>query len=447
MRSVRSLLVLALIGAGLGAYIYFVDLKKPLASEAENKKPKVFAVEADKIEELQVTTASGEARLKKTAGGWDLVAPEALKADETEASGIASGLSTLEEQRMVDENAPDLAQYGLAPPKVDIAFKKSGDADFTHLQIGDKTPTGGDLYAKASGSNKVFLIPGYLENTFNRSPFDLREKTVLRFDRDKVDRVTIANPTGEIQLARGGSTWAVAKPVAARAEYASIEGLIGRLQSAQMKSIAAKEAADLKQYGLDKPAATVTVGAGSSRATLMIGKATPENSGMVYAKDAARPEVFTVEGALADDLKKPATEYRRKDVFDFRAFNATRVEVTRDNVTMAFEKVKGDGKDVQDKWRQVLPAPRDVDQPKVENLLNKLSGLRVQSFAEAKTKTGVDAPVLTVVAKYDEGKNEERLVFGKVGADVFAARKDEPGAAKIDGNEFDEAIKALDALK
>jgi hypothetical protein len=449
MRSGRSLLILAVLFGGLLAYIYFVDAKKPLASEAENKREKVFAsLEADKIDEVEIKTASADTRLKKGAAGWDIVAPEALKADESETSGITSSLTSLEQQRVVEENASDLKQYGLAEPKIDVAFKKTGDKDFTHLLIGDKTPTAGDMYAKLGNSAKVFLVPGYLENTFNRSTFDLREKTALKFDRDKVDSLAITSPNGEIQLARDGSTWNVTKPLATKGEYATIEGLIGRLQSAQMKAITAKDAPDLKTYGLDKPDASVSLGAGSSRATLIFGKATPENNGTVYAKDAARPEVFTVEAALVDDLKKPASEYRRKDVFDFRAFNATRLELTRDNVTTAFEKVKGDGKDTQDKWKQVLPAPRDVDQAKMDTLLNKLSNLRAQSFADAKTKTGTDAPALTVYAKYNDNKNEERVLFGKAGTDVYAARKDDTGgAAKVDGNEFDEAIKALDALK
>jgi uncharacterized protein DUF4340 len=446
MRSVRSLIVLVVVLGGLVGYIYFVDSKKPLASETENKKTKVFSVEADKIEELQIKTSTADARVKKGAAGWDLVAPEPLKADESEVSGITSSLSSLEEQRVVEDNAGDLAQYGLSEPRIDIGFKAANEKDFKHLQIGNKTPTGGDLYARLADSKRVFLIPGYLEQTFNRTPFDLREKTVLKFDRDKVDTLAITNATGDIQLTRSGSAWNVTGPVSARGEYSAIEGLIGRLQSAQMKSVVAASG-DLKPYGLDKPEATVSVGAGSSRATLMIGKPSPDNNGMVYAKDASRPELFTVEGALADELKKPATEYRRKDLFEFRAFNGNRAEFTRDKMTVAFEKVKGDGKDAAEKWRQVLPAPRDVDQTKVDDLLSKLGNLRAQSFADAKTKTGLEAPVLTVVARSDEGKKEERVTFGKVGSDVYAAVNGEPGAAKIDANDFDGIIKALDALK
>jgi hypothetical protein len=55
-------------------------------------------------------------------------------------------------------------------------------------------------------------------------------------------------------------------------------------------------------------------------------------------------------------------------------------------------------------------------------------------------------PALTVLAKFDDGKKEERVTFGKVDTDVFAARPGEPGAAKVDANDFTEANKTLDEL-
>ena len=47
--------------------------------------------------------------------------------------------------------------------------------------MGNKTPTGSDLYAQVEGQPKLFLISGYLEDTFNRTTFDLRDKTALKF--------------------------------------------------------------------------------------------------------------------------------------------------------------------------------------------------------------------------------------------------------------------------
>jgi hypothetical protein len=39
------------------------------------------------------------------------------------------------------------------------------------------------------------------------------------------------------------------------------------------------------------------------------------------------------------------------------------------------------------------------------------------------------------------------VTFGRTDTDAFAARSDEPGAARIDAMGLDESLKAIDALK
>ena len=211
-----------------------------------------------------------------------------------------------------------------------------------------------------------------------------------------------------------------------------------------MKSIVSADPTgkDLTLYGLDKPVATVVIGAGSSRASVAIGK--PGPTGQVYARDLSRPMVFTIESSIADDLKKKTDDYRPKDIFEFRSFTATRLEVTRGASKMAFEKVKV--KDAADKW-QLAGAKKDVDAAKMEALLSSLTDLSAVSFADARTKTGTDTPAAIVVAKSDDDKKEEKVVFGKAGSDVFAVRAGDAGAARVDAAKFDAAMKALDALK
>jgi hypothetical protein len=236
------------------------------------------------------------------------------------------------------------------------------------------------------------------------------------------------------------------QPLQVRADYGTVEGLLGRLQSAAMKSIVTETAspADLKKYGLDKPSATVDVKMGSARATLLVGSKAENNT--VYARDTSKGSVVTIDSALLDELKKTPDDYRRKDVFEFRSYNVNRVEFTRNAETVAFEKVMSDGKDAAEKWRRVSPNPADADKDKMDSLLNRVSNMRASSFVDSSAKTGLNAPAMTVVAKFDEGKKEERVTFGKVDNYVYAARPGEPGAAKVDATDFNEASKTLDEL-
>jgi uncharacterized protein DUF4340 len=449
MKGLRSTIVLLVVLVGVGWYAYRLS-NKP-ADTPDSKQEKVFAsAQADKIDEIKIKAAAGDVTtLKKTDGAWQIVDPIKVKADESEASGVTSGLTSLNITRVVDENPSDLKEYGLAEPRVDVAFKASGDKDYQHLLIGEKSPTGSDLFARRNGDKKVFLIPAYQETTYNRSTFDLRDKTILKFERDKVDSIEVQTGGKTLQLAKSGADWKVVKPIQARADYGTVEGLIGRLESARMKAITTPEPApaDLKKAGFDKPEAEVTLNMGSARATLVVGA--KSDSGDVYVRDSSKPAIMTVESAFADELKKGADDYRRKDVFEFRPFNANRLEITRGGQTIVFEKVKDPAAKPdanQEKWRRASPNPKDADKDKIDSLLSRLSNMRAASFQESTAKTGIDAPAMIVVVKYDDGKKEERVTFGKVDNDAYAARPGEPGVAKIDTTDLTEAMKTLDEL-
>jgi len=359
---------------------------------------------------------------------------------------LTSALGQADIVRVIDENPSNLNDYGLSNPRVEIDFKAAGDKDYRKLFIGEKTPTGGDFFAKRNDEKKVFLISASQDTSLNKTTFDLRDKTLLKFERDKVDAIDVTSGGKNITLAKDGGDWKMSKPVQTKADFGSVEGLVGRLQTVQMKSIANDNAspADLKQYGLDKPEATVTLGLGSARATLLFGGKAADNT--VYARDASKPAVVTVESALLDDMKKSADDYRRKDVFEFRPFNATHMELTRNGQTITLERTKGQGENAPDKWKRVSPTAGDLDKEKSDNLLGKLSNIRITTFVDSTAKTGLDKPALSVIVKFDEGKKEDRATFAQVGNDVFVSRPGEPGAAKIDAADFNDVIKSLDEI-
>jgi len=166
----------------------------------------------------------------------------------------------------------------------------------------------------------------------------------------------------------------------------------------------------------------------------------------VYVRDASKPDVYTVDTGTANDLKKPADDYRKKELFDFRAFNATHVEITTNGQTVIFDRVKAKDDKSPDTWHRASPNPGDPDRSKVETFLAGLADIRGTSFVDSTAKTGLQTPAMTVVAKFDDGTKEERVTFGKNGSDVFASRPDDPGAAKIEAEKFDEAVKAVDEL-
>ena len=199
----------------------------------------------------------------------------------------------------------------------------------------------------------------------------------------------------------------------------------------------APEGANLAKYGLTKPTGSIVVAAGSTRATLTLGST--DNS-LLFARDGSRPMVFTVAPVLKDDVIRSVGDFRRKDLFDARAFTATRVELTRGADTVTLEKSKG--KDGADVWQS---SGKDVESGKADDLLTKLTALRAQSY-DAQAHSSLKTPALVVTISFDE-KKQEKVTFGRSQKDVYASRSDEPGAAKLEASGLDEVMKALEALK
>ncbi|HEX8030409.1 MAG TPA: DUF4340 domain-containing protein [Vicinamibacterales bacterium] len=448
MRGLTSTLILVVVLAGLGGYIYFVDSKKPAASTnpdgSTGPKEKVFTLESTKVNELKITYKGETSLLKKTDNGWQLFEPVHADADPTEAIGLASSITQVDIVRMIDEKATNLEQFGLANPAITVEYKAEGGGSGS-LKLGNKNATQGEMYAMKDNDNRVFLVSSFQETSFNKSSFDLRDKKILKFDREKADSLVLAKGANSIEMARSGSEWKVVKPVASRSDYATIEGFVGRLASSNMSKMLEENAKDLAKYGLDKPEMTVTIGAGSAKTVLEVGKTEGDQT---YARDASRPMVFTVDSALQTDLKKDFDEYRKKELFEFRPFYLAKLRVVLDAAGGAkifeFEKVKGAKPEDPETWK-VTPAGGTsftAEQSAMDDLLAKLVALKAQTFVDAKARTGLDKPSAVVSASFDEGKFE-RVRFGQVGDDAFGVRDGEAGIARLEAGTLGAALQVL----
>ncbi len=439
----RSTLILLVVALSLGGYLYFVESERPI--QDDNAKTKVFTYETDKITEVQVKSGSGTTALRKGAdGSWTIVQPVQATADRNSVNDIITNLANLEEEREVDPNAADLKAYGLAEPAIDITFQVEGDKEPKRILVGDKTPSSSHVYAKLPATSRVFLVGTALQTAADRSTFDFRDKAALTFDQTTVQSLELASAAETIRLEKSGEEWKIVKPIQAPADFVSVNGLIGQLQSAQMTALKDRpeDLKDLAQYGLDKPAVIASIGTGTSTVKLELGK--DADAGAVWARDPAKAAVFSMNNGVAAEMRKKVSDLRRKEIFDFRPFNTTRFEITRGDETRAFERVKGTGENAVDTWKQVSPAEKTVDSSNLEGALLEFSNLRAETFVD---RGGPSAGATVITVKYDDGKKEERVTIAAAPSGALATRADQPGALKIEAGKYEAAVQKLDALK
>jgi len=447
MRGLRSTLLLLVITVSMGAYIYFVERHRAPSSAPEPNE-QLFDFEANDLSSLRVTSEDGGVTtLERTDEMWRIATPVDTAADEATASSIASTLASLEVRRVVEESPINLEPFGLDEPMLDLGFSLNETDTTQHLLVGEETPTGADRYAKLSDTNRVFLIASYLNSTFNKTTFDLRDKTILRFEAADLDRLGITTADKTIRFEKVSNEWELAEPWRVRTDFSTVQSLIQSLNSGQMLSVEREEIDDLKTFGLAEPGYTVDARAGSATATLHIGDKTSD--GAHYAQDVSRALVFTIDESLVSSLDRNPSEYRSKDLFQFSPFNANWLEIQRGTATTVFEKTDTQTEDGEESWQRVEPEPADVERAEMDDLLMKVSNLRAESFVTSRSDAGLEPENIAVAirVRFGDGNKEERVAIWKTGDEMFAVHGDEPGAAQIDPSVFDDAITALETAQ
>jgi len=463
--------------AGLGSYIWFVERKREPKKEGELEKVTVVAVDKAKAKEVSIQNASGESiKVVKEAGAWKLAAPSAAPADTTAVETMLTSLEKLEADEMVAEQVTDFAQYGLDTPSRKVAAVVEGAAAPVAVDFGAKSPDGGSVYARKPGEAKVYLVASWIEGSFDKKPFDLRDRDLLHVKRDDVRSLEVAGPEGGFALARtDAGEWAFTRPIATRAGRWSVDGLLGTIENLRMDSVAAESASDAKEiarYGLAKPSRSVTlVTKDGALKTLEIGAPAPDPSATpapaptpspgqkagkpvppkptkYYARQAQSGLVAVVPATLADDLAKGMAELRAKRLLEVATYETEGFDVAAAGATKSYAKSTTKDKDGLDKtlWKRTAPDAKDLDTTKVEDALFKMGGVDVAEFidaAKAPSEYGLDAPVLKVTVK---AKGESWIELGQKDGAFYARRSGDAAILKLDAAKAEELRKAFSEL-
>jgi uncharacterized protein DUF4340 len=434
--------------AALGTYIYLVEFKRE--DKPEKAKEKVFAFDRAKVEGLALSAAGqDEVQLVRDKDGWRMTAPMAVAADGAEADTLLSSLETLERDEVVAESPSDLAEYGLAAPRSTVRVRLQGAAEPLVLLIGDKTPDGSAVYAREASAPRVFTVPAYVEGTFTKKPFDLRDRSVLHVQRDAVTALDIKGPEGAYALARDDKgEWSFVRPLRTRAGRWSVDSLVGTLENLRMEAVAAEAATDLEPFGLVPPARTVTIGlAGGATRVLEVGNSPSEGRHHVHV--AGSPLVAVVPGALVGDLAKGMGELRAKRLLEVATYEVEGFDVEAGGTKRVHARTSSkddQGADVH-KWKRTAPDAKDLDTNKVQDALFAVGGLEVMDFIDAPKPPeayGLDVPVLRVTLRHAGGRPPVWFEVGMKDGAYYARREGDAAVMKLDPVKAAELIKAFE---
>ena len=212
------------------------------------------------------------------------------------------------------------AAYGLDRPhaRLTVVDDRSG----TRTLIVSLAPSDPNvLYAQVEGNPVIHVTDSQLLADLAIAPDRLRNRQLLVYDRNDLERITIRYPTATLVLDRSGSRWRVSKPDEGDAAPATVENLLEVLPNLRYASVEPNAATDLRRYGLDRPQLAVTVGlkGGRELPTLAVGR---EEAGLHFVMMGNRGPVYTVDARLirvipedpADATHYPLPEQLKRDL-------------------------------------------------------------------------------------------------------------------------------------
>jgi hypothetical protein len=441
----KGTFILLLLCIGLGAYVYFYEIKggekREKAKEAENQ---VWKLDSGDIQQIDIQAASSDHITARRSGDkdWVITAPKSYDADSDELNRIANSASNLRRESVVEENAGNLSKFGLSPARVSLTVRMKNDKEYK-IDFGADNPTGSSAYAVLPPGRQVFLVTSSAVGAFDKKLDDLRNHAVLSFEQPEVQSLALKDPKGDVVLDKDSSDrWWIRGNGTVAADGPDVRGILTALSLARVKEFLTGNPEDYSNLGLDKPLIDVSLTYGKNKAMkhLVIGaeksrihrkgeKTPAPASGaatpaLYVAKDESRPDVFFVEKDLVDKLTKSPGDLRDKALASFQRWDVDFIALTNTKGTFAFTKSNGEwflsDSKKKAKWDAINGILDGLEKP-VKELIDKPASASAY---------GLDKPLIRVILKQG-GNVLADCNFGKAAKEgIYAQVKGDP-AVKI----------------
>ncbi|MBI5747602.1 MAG: DUF4340 domain-containing protein [Nitrospinae bacterium] len=217
----------------------------------------IFKTEPNMVDKVEILKDNKKIKCElPMEGKWNIISPIKGRADMIKIIEIVSKFKDSEIKEFIDEEPKDLKAYGLYPVKTKLSIWLSGDESPTEtVFIGDRDKKKRGYFAKLEKKDNVFLIE---ENMVDLLPVDaeeLRERSILFFEEEKVNKIEIKYPDREIVVAKTPEfEWKTLKPRESEFDFNIVKEFLKNIREFKIKEFVSEGHEGLKTYGLDRPA-------------------------------------------------------------------------------------------------------------------------------------------------------------------------------------------------
>ena len=247
----------------------------------------------------------------------------------------------------------------------------------------------------------------------DREKSEGRKGRIFTVEPAEVTEVTLKRGDELVRLKREGDGWQMLEPLKARGERGPIDEALTNVTTAKMDREIDAKPANLAEFGLDKPAAEVTLALKDGKQLgLLLGAKNPTGV-WVYAQERGKPAVFVLGESVLRDATRPVADFRNKSILAFDRKDVTGLVIVTREETLAVEK-SGDNA-----WQLTRPRALPADTETVGDFLEKLTAAKIKEFVADAPKSmqpyGLERPLrVTIQTGQDKDRASKELLLGNV---------------------------------
>lgn len=338
MKLYRNAIILVVIFALLfGTYAIVKKTKKPADPMERPVYEKIIDLDTFEMEELTIEKDGSKLIFYKKDKEWELKYPENVRYEPTKLSSAAINFASIFVDKVIEEEATDLSQYGLDKPTLVSAKMKDGKIET--LEIGNLTPTKGAYYVKKKENNKVCTTDTYTIDKVIVSKNDIRDLTLITIDSDEITKLSMerqgvlvfgANYNDENQ------NWTLTDPIKGTANMSALAPMLDAITGSMITSFVEENPSNLEQYGLTKPSYILEFETPDHKERLIMGKEDSANS-QIYVMLEGNNEVFTISSEPYTFLDKPIEEIVEVFAYIVNIWDVDKIDVEMDGYKLNLE--------------------------------------------------------------------------------------------------------------
>jgi hypothetical protein len=351
---------------------------------------KLLALDREGVDRVRSQSGETKLALAKEKDEWRVVESpaEPFAADKEAVETLLNVGANLRALRYAAYGPKvDLAKYGLDKPEATVTFtvakpaaegKKPETTEHTLLLGKPVEGAGGDRYAKLDKGEGVAVLEAGAAKDLTRGYLDYVNRTVLNFDPAAVTTVVRRMGSDELEVTKNDEGWQIVKPAEQKGDEHIVQNLLSQL-NLRARRVAAYPAGDLKPFGLDEPAAVVTLKLTAdgkmTEHVLKIGKAADEAAGERFALADDSKTVVVLPGSLSKQLVTAPLGFRDRTLARF--VDADRAVLEYGQRKAVFTKVDGT-------WKLTDPLEAEAEHTELENLINAVARLQANELVAEK---------------------------------------------------------------